>query len=181
MYKNPYFKSLLFSIMLLICLYLAACSDDNDDMIYDVCPINFSFEIVDEEGLNLIAPDECLNGKDFSLEFNGKVYDCIWDWDPITMGYGDYGRAYMPTFRALYYDTFSKKLCFGLLDGQNNWNISLKFVLPNGDKHNLTFVYNWTKGNIKSKLQLDGTTVNDERHNNYHCTIIIKKLFKNKC
>lgn len=120
--------TLLFPIFL-----LSSCGDDDDDIIWDMAPVNVMVYIQDANGNNLLSPSVPgnLQGKKIVAIYEGQEYELNWEATNQT-------RYYMPHFSGLtlrsgytqsgdYFvpDQNKNHLSFGEFDGADNQDISI--------------------------------------------------------
>lgn len=112
---------------------LLLCSCDNEEMIWDMAPVNVTIHIQDADGNNLLSPSVSgnLQGKKIIAEYKGEEYELNWDATDKT-------RYYLPFFSGLtlqsgytqsgdYWEADQNKnyLSFGGFDGEENQDISI--------------------------------------------------------
>lgn len=155
-------KALLAALTAALLPFVAACSDE-DDLIIDYAPINFYFEIVDASGNDLLNPDsEGCFGENFTLEYEGQSYDCVWEAPAMPES-----RYYATTFNGLffnhyiYHDKGACRLTFGELDGARNYDIDMVLTEPDGTRHTIHYYRKVKKLDVKETLKFDGKTVKD--------------------
>lgn len=155
-------KALLAALTAALLPFVAACSDE-DDLIIDYAPINFYFEIVDASGNDLLNPDsEGCFGENFTLEYEGQSYDCVWEAPAMPES-----RMWPAFFNGLFYDYSghylkgTHRLVFGDFYGGDNYDIDMAFIEPDGTKHSMHYYRRVKKLDVKEKLTFDGQTVKD--------------------
>ena len=115
---------------------LCSCGDD-DDIIWDMAPVNVMVNIQDTNGNNLLSPSVPgnLQGKKIVADYQGQEYELNWDASDRT-------RYYMPIFSGLklqsgytlsgdYFVPDQNKiyLSFGEFDGEDNQDISISLYI----------------------------------------------------
>ncbi|MDE7414173.1 MAG: hypothetical protein K2N05_10380 [Muribaculaceae bacterium] len=134
MKKSSKLKSFLLMIFALLVSspLLCSCGDD-DDIIWDMAPVNVMVNIQDTNGNNLLSPSVPgnLQGKKIVAEYKGQEYELNWDASDET-------RYYMPFFSGLTLqsgytqsgdqleaDPNKNYLSFGEFDGGENQDITI--------------------------------------------------------
>ena len=115
-------------------LLLCSCGDDEEDeLIWDMAPVNVMIHIQDNDGNNLLSPSVSgnLQGKKIVAEYQGEEYELNWNASKGT-------RFYMPFFSGLtlqagytqsgdHFEPDQNKnyLSFGEFDGAQNQDITI--------------------------------------------------------
>ena len=119
-------------MMLAVCLFSACDSkEDNDDVFWDITPVEFYIFITDSEGHDLLDSTFQNNLiKDVTVSYQGKTYPVITEHEYYEKLYGKaQTRAYMPSFYGLILRKFwnhktcfdgNYQLVFGEFDGMEN-------------------------------------------------------------
>lgn len=125
-------NQLLILASLLLAMFVSGC---NEDVIWDVYPVNLSVEVMDAQGNNLLDPDVKGNivGEALSLEYKGKTFDVMWD--GLEPGYMDETKAYLARFYGIWRgpvssgdpvsETNPRVLHIGELPGDENYDVTM--------------------------------------------------------
>lgn len=149
-------------LSLTLLFFLSSCSKE-EDIIWDIQPLFFQVEVVDQLGNNLMDPahEKNLLNSGITATFMGKTYELhAVDDTPQT-------RAYLPIFYGLVYQqdyTGKYILFFGELDGTKSYkNETLVIDWKDGTTSELKVDYRFKwKGNkpkIKEKIWYKGEEV----------------------
>lgn len=171
----------IFDLMMLIatvamCGFLNSCSDSDPDyeddyIIWDFTPVHVIFEIVDNQGNDLIATDGKLYKADFTIHYSDETFhsqwtkpwseDWDWNWDENWQT-----RMYLPHMYGLYYwaeeDGEPAQLVFAELDGDLG-EADIILEMPDDTQHDLHISRRiTTKGPeafVKQNVTFDGKVI----------------------
>lgn len=131
------FKLMMLAVIVAMSSCISSCSDsdpDEDFYIWDFFPVEVAYQVVDNEGNDLIAVNGSLYQADFSINYNGETFSAQWT-KP-----GDESRYYLPRFNGLSYLPAENgelaRLVFGELDG-THVEADLVLKMPDGTQHDL--------------------------------------------
>lgn len=164
----------VFATVLLTC-----CSDNNDDVIWDIAPVEYEITLVDEYGNNLLDENRTDNliGTDIYVIFEGEKYEANWE-PPYTV---NSGRYLMPTFYGFQAWQYYKRegndwtaipgqysLIFGEFFGDQDQNLSIELIIPGQEKTykiDLIHKFKWVHNNPESStyLKYDGKEIDGWR------------------
>ena len=129
---KPSFLRIL--ILIIPILLLCSCgNDEEEELIWDMAPVNVMIHIQDSKGNNLLSPSVSgnLQGKKIVAEYKGEEYELNWNASKGT-------RFYMPFFSGLtlqagytqsgdHFEPDQNKnyLSFGEFDGAQNQDITI--------------------------------------------------------
>lgn len=156
-------SKIVLPIVMLIATYSITSCTNNDDVIWDITPVEIYIEVVNSEGYNLIDPksEYTIINKGITATFmnqNYKLYN-IEDFYKKT-------RAYMPIPYGLVFkqDDYSKQylIYFGQFDGTENYSKESLIIDWNDGTKNEIIIdhhFKWRKGTpkIKEQIWLDNT------------------------
>mgnify|MGYP007101857591 CR=1 FL=1 len=162
--------------MLAVCLF-AACGN-NEDIIWDVAPINLNIYITDSEGHDLLDStfqDNLIN--DLTVNYQEKTYPVMTE----RQYYAKETRYYMPHFSGLmlrqnWNTKRDFRLVFGEFPGDEDIDkLDITLNLPDGRQTILSFKnsFRWKsngKPNKKTVFYLDGQELKDDsgKQGSYH-------------
>jgi len=149
---------------------LLSCSED-DDVIWDIAPVEFCFEVFDTDGNDMLSPDGgAYFGSDFKIIYDGEEYPVAWTGADLVKDTELRSRDYAPVFNGFYFSRYHYenngvgRLVFGEFDGSTDRNnMIVSMVDPDGTSHEI--VYNRTvrikgsKLNVKQTVTFDGQEV----------------------
>ena len=118
-------------------LLLFSCCNNNDDIIWDMCPVDITIKIKDANGNNLLSPSVPGNirGKKIVAEYQGQEYELNWDEPYPSRYYRPFfygltlGRGYTQTQNDSYLDDNKSYLFFGEFDGVGDQDISISLYI----------------------------------------------------
>ncbi|MFI3264018.1 MAG: hypothetical protein SNG38_00545 [Rikenellaceae bacterium] len=130
MKRNYKFKwlTLLFTI-----IFFGSCSsDDGDDLIWDIAPVNIYIQVCNQEGENLL--DENVEGNILENEIKITYKD-----EEYLLGESvSKTRAYMPSFNGL--QLYNNKMIFGEFEGAASYTLTATLDLGNGIEKEVGFI-----------------------------------------
>lgn len=171
------YKFNVISLVLLAVALLSSCK--NDDVIYDIAPVQYEITLIDEDGNNLLdenLPDNLI-GADIYVIFNGDRYDTNWE-PPYTV---QASRYLMPTWYGLQVWQYYKwenngcfaipgqySLQFGDFFGDEEQHLSIELVIPcRGVSYTIELIhkFKWkhNKPNSSTYLIYNGEEINGWR------------------
>ncbi|MDE6717707.1 MAG: hypothetical protein K2J70_05905 [Muribaculaceae bacterium] len=172
------FNSLLILISALLpLLFFTACNND-ENLIWDIAPVNLSIHIKDADGNNMLSPAVAgnLRGKKITAEYRGEEYELNWDQDQT--------RAYLPVFRGLTIgmeyiqtpqgyeaDPARTYMSFGEFDGAKDQDISIILRIEGYSGEwliNVTHRIKWKRG----KPQISNTSTLNGQETDYSNIVI---------
>lgn len=165
-------KSFFALAVIIICGICSSCQ--NNDIIYDISPVEVNIMLTDEEGQNMLSPDVegSWYGSDISMTYDGEAYDAQWENDLQSTT-----RYYLAIFHGLRCcqkfievdgqwkpDFSTNYLSFGEFQGEKNRDYDMTLRIEELDADYRIEVHNrcvWKNGKpkIDREIKLNGEPV----------------------
>lgn len=158
-------NQLMCVVLSVILMGLTACEKNEEDdfgVIYDFYPVEFVFEIIGQDGQNLLNGCSAEFYESFSVIYSGETYF-------PNLGNIEGTRMYMPFFYGLSYVEGNQGDCylaFGEFDG-GRCEENLVFRMPDGEEHdiyiNRTCSVDYKKGEVSvdQVVKVDGKVMDE--------------------
>ena len=177
-------KVLWAAVALMTAIGLGACGSDNgnEDVIWDIAPVNFHFVFFDRDGNDLL--DSAYQGniiKDVSVTYKDEEYPVVtWEEYARKMQEQATTRMYLARFMGLIlyettniYGNHHYCLSFGEFDGMENvdWR-EITLNLPNDQHINLAYTHSYTHYyghdlEIYTPFYMNGQALSDDEGGKY--------------
>ncbi|MDO4692033.1 MAG: hypothetical protein Q4A64_04075 [Porphyromonadaceae bacterium] len=129
----------------LVALFACEKEKPEEDLIWDIAPVNFSIEVYDATEANLVDPNhqQSITKTPITIEMGGKVYS-LKSMEQARLGGQSGLRYYMPHFYGFTYAQSHDKerkwlLSFGEFDGAKNHNQEVTLHWGDGQKDVLSY------------------------------------------
>lgn len=175
MIKIHFLRKIAITLVATMMVGLCSCDKDDDFLAVDFYPVEVVFYIIDQQGNNLIAEGAPLYGADFSLTYEGELYDARWEQDDVM----PLARTYMAIMHGLCYKEMKINgrntpcLVFGEIDGGTNLNTTMTLTRPDGIKDIVGIKRSVTNDlKIKQSATLNGVDISWSNGPTLYVTIV---------